>query len=171
MKVVRDAGPRLKTFFYHKCTVDDSHLKGIVVVLHGAEGHGARYEPFGEELAKHGYAMYSIDHIGHGLSALDLKDDLGKWEEKDFYYSTYNAYYLVDKIKKMYPGKPVYLLGDDYGGSMAQYMMGEFENIFDGVIIASCGVPSFRDKSMFLKCLLKKVLFYDKAVRGGDTFV
>ncbi len=168
METIRDCGPKLKSFFYHECKPSDPALiRGSVVVLHGAEGYGGRYEPFGDALVKNGYAMFAIDHIGHGKTAMGDKNELGKWEDKDFYYSAYNAYYLVDKIKKMYPGKPVYLLGDDYGGSMAQYMMGEFENIFDGVIIASCGVPSFRDKSMFLKCLLKKVLFYDKAKSKG----
>ena len=168
METVRDAGPKLKSFFYHICKPSDpSLIRGCVVVLHGAEGYGGRYEPFGDELVKQGYVMVAIDHIGHGKTILDKKDDLGKWEDKDFYYSSYNAYYLVDEMKKMYPGKPIYILGDDYGGTMAQYMMGEFENIFDGVIIASCGMPSAHDKSMFLKCWLKKVLFYDGAKSKG----
>lgn len=168
METIRDAGPKLKSFFYHTCKPSDpSLIRGSVVVLHGAEGYGGRYEPFGDELSKNGYAMFAIDHIGHGKTAMDDQDNLGQWEEEDFYYSAYNAYYLVDKIKKMYPGKPVYLLGDDYGGTMAQYMMGKFENIFDGVIVASCGMPSGHDKAMFFKCWLKKVLFYDKAISKG----
>lgn len=166
METIKDAGPKLKTFFYHTCTPSDpSLIRGSVVVLHGAEGYGGRYGPFGEELAKQGYVMFAIDHIGHGKTALDEKEDLGKWEDKDFYYSAYNAYYLVDKIKRMYPGKPVYLLGDDFGGTMAQYMMGEFDNIFDGIIISSCGMPSSRDYKMYLKCWIKKVLLYD----GGKS--
>ena len=35
---------------------------------------------------------------------------------------------IIDKIKRLYPGKPVYLLGDDYGGTMAQYMIGKFKD-------------------------------------------
>ena len=100
-ETIKDAGPKLKTFFYHTCTPSDPALvRGSVVVLHGAEGYGGRYGPFGEELAKQGYVMFAIDHIGHGKTALDEKEDLGKWEDKDFYYSAYNAYYLVDEIKK-----------------------------------------------------------------------
>ena len=170
METIRDAGPKLKSFYYHVCKPsDESLVKGSVLVLHGAEGHGGRYGSFGDELVTHGYAMFAIDHIGHGETALDKKEDLGKWEDKDFYYSAYNAYYLVDEIKKMYPGKPVYLLGDDYGGVIAQYMMGKFDNIFDGVIVSSCGMPSFKDKTMFLKCWLKKTLFYD-GTKSKGTF-
>lgn len=168
MESIRDAGPKLRSFFYHVCKPNDPALiRGCVVVLHGAEGHGGRYEPLGEELSKRGYAMFAIDHIGHGKTILDEKDDLGKWEDKDFYYSAYNAYYLVDEIKKMYPGKPVYLLGHDYGGTMAQYMMCKFENIFDGIIISSCGMPTVKDQAMFVKCFVKKVLFYDGAKSKG----
>lgn len=168
METIRDAGPKLKSFYYHVCKPSDPSLvRGCVVVLHGAECHGARYESFGNELAKNGYVMLAIDHIGHGKTILDEKDDLGKWEKKDFYYSAYNAYYLVDAVKKMYPNKPIYLLGDDYGGTMVQYMMGKFDNIFDGIIISSCGMPTIKDKMIFAKCWVKKVLFYDGSKSKG----
>ena len=43
METIKDAGPKLKTFFYHVCKPTDSSLvRGSVVVLHGAEGYGGR---------------------------------------------------------------------------------------------------------------------------------
>lgn len=168
MQTIRDAGPNLKSFFYHVCAPsDESLVRGSVVVLHGAEGHGGRYEPFGEELVKNGYAMYSIDHIGHGKTIMDEKDDLGKWKKDDFYLSTYNVYYLVDVIKRKHPGKPIYLLGDDYGGTMAQYMMGKFPGSFDGIIVSSCGIPTGKDLRIFLKAWFKKVCLYDGSKSKG----
>ena len=159
MKTIKDVGPNLKSFYYHECEIEDKSLvRGSVLVLHGAEGHGGRYESFGKELAKHGYVMFAIDHIGHGLTVRDKaddqggwkKEDLGIWAKDDFDLSTYNAYYLVDVIRKKYPGKPVYLLGHDYGGTMAQYMLGKHDGAFDGVIISSCGMPTFKDKRLFV---------------------
>ncbi len=168
MKTIRGVGPNLKSFFYHVCLPENfNDVKGVVLVLHGAEGHGGRYESFGNELARHGYAMYAIDHIGHGLTVLDKKEDLGKWKKDDFHLSTYNAYYLVDVIKRTHPNKPVILLGHDYGGTMAQYMMGKFENSVDGVIISSCGMPSRRDWWVFFTVWLKKVLLYDNNMSKG----
>lgn len=162
MQTIKDVGPNLKSFFYHVCEPEDSSLvRGSVLVLHGAEGHGGRYGPFGDELVKNGYAMFAVDHIGHGLTIMDKKDDLGKWGKDDFDLSTYNAYYLVDVIKRKYPGKPVYLLGDDYGGTMAQYMMGKYSDAFDGIIVSSCGIPTGRDIKVFLKSWFKKVCLYD----------
>ena len=67
MEIIRDAGPKLKSFFYYACKPESpDRVKGSVLILHGAEGYGGRYEPFGNELVKNGYAMFAIDHIGHG---------------------------------------------------------------------------------------------------------
>ena len=168
MQTIKDVGPNLKSFYYHACEPEDESLvRGSVVVLHGAEGHGGRYGPFGDELAKNGYAMFAIDHIGHGKTSLDDKEQLGKWKKDDFHLSAYNAYYLVDNIKQKYPGKPVYLLGDDYGGTMAQYMIGKFEGAFDGIIVASCGMPTGRDARVFLSSWIKKVCLYDDGKSNG----
>lgn len=167
MESIRTTGPNLKSFYYHVCKPSSEDLvKGSVLLLHGAEEHGARYEPFGEELASQGYAMYAVDHIGHGQSALGNKKNLGKWTNKgkgnNFYLSAYNAYYLADVIKKQHPGKPVYLLGYDFGGTMAQYISAKFPNTFDGVIIAGCGTPTIRDRWTFVKSLVKKVCLFDE---------
>lgn len=168
MQAIREAGPNLKSFFYHMCVPsDESLVRGCVVVLHGADGYGGRYEPFGDELVKNGYAMYAIDHIGHGLTILGDKGNLGKWKKKDFYLSAYNAYYLVDVLRRKHPGKPIYLLGDDYGGTMAQYMMGKFPGAFDGIIVSSCGIPTGKDLRMFLKAWFKKVCLYDDSKNKG----
>ena len=170
MELVKDVGPNLKSFYYHVCAPEDSSLvRGSVLVLHGTEGHGGRYEPLGEELAKNGYAMFAIDHIGHGLTVRYKAEDdgswktdnLGKWEEDDFDLSVYNAYYLIDVIKRKY------LLGDDHGGVMAQFMLGKHANAFDGVIISSCGMPTFKDFRMFVKTWIKKVCLYDENKSKG----
>jgi len=176
MQTIKDVGPNLKSFYYHTCAPEDPALvRGSVLVLHGVESHGGRYGPLGEELAKNGYAMFAIDNIGHGLTVRDKaddnggwkKEDLGKWTKDDFDLSTYNAYYLVDVIKRKYPGQPIYLLGDDHGGVMAQYMIGKYKDAFDGVIIVSCGMPSGKDFRMFIKSWIKKVCLYDENKSKG----
>ncbi|MET0728230.1 MAG: alpha/beta hydrolase [Acidimicrobiales bacterium] len=42
---------------------------GIVLLLHGASEHGGRYERIATALADDGWAVYAIDHRGHGLTA------------------------------------------------------------------------------------------------------
>lgn len=43
--------------------------RGIVVVLHGASEHGGRYDRFATALVDEGWAVYAIDHRGHGLTS------------------------------------------------------------------------------------------------------
>lgn len=168
MEVFKGVGPQLRPFYYYVCKPQyDSLIKGAVLVLHGAEEHGGRYEPFGNELAKNGYVMYAMDHLGHGKITTEKKDSLGSWKKEDFKASTYNVYYMIHQIKKEYPGKPIYLLGHDYGATMAQYVMGNYEKCVDGLIISACGMPSGRDKRVFLGALAKKVLFFDGTKNKG----
>lgn len=47
---------------------DGIDIKGVVVVLHGMAEHAGRYRHVGEHLAGHGYAVYALDHRGHGRS-------------------------------------------------------------------------------------------------------
>ncbi|DAZ93843.1 TPA: hypothetical protein N0F65_002174 [Lagenidium giganteum] len=46
----------------------DQHPRGVVFILHGLGEHGGRYEYMGCTLAKAGYAVFMVDHQGHGLS-------------------------------------------------------------------------------------------------------
>lgn len=41
----------------------------IVLVLHGMSEHSGRYGRFAEALARDGYAVYALDHRGHGRTA------------------------------------------------------------------------------------------------------
>ena len=174
METFKDVGPNLKSFFYHVSEPKElGLLRGVVVLLHGSEEHGGRYEKFGQSLVNNGYALYAIDHIGHGKTTMGDKDLVGKWKntgkKNDFYLSTYNAYYLVDIIRKKHPGKPVYLLGHDFGGTMVQYMLAKFPDAFDGVIVSGCGTPTGKDKWIFLKSFVKKILLFDE-MKSKGTF-
>ena len=43
--------------------------RGVVLVLHGASEHGGRYDRFASVLVGEGWAVYAIDHRGHGLTS------------------------------------------------------------------------------------------------------
>src|SRR5258708_26861241 len=49
--------------------VPADHAKGVVQIAHGMAEHFSRYARLTEALAAAGYAVYGIDHRGHGASA------------------------------------------------------------------------------------------------------
>jgi alpha-beta hydrolase superfamily lysophospholipase len=46
----------------------DGDRRGVVAMAHGASEHSGRYAWAGEQLAARGYALYALDHRGHGQS-------------------------------------------------------------------------------------------------------
>jgi acylglycerol lipase len=47
----------------------DGEPAGVVAMAHGASEHSGRYAWTGEQLAARGYALYALDHRGHGQSS------------------------------------------------------------------------------------------------------
>ncbi|OQR94147.1 monoglyceride lipase [Achlya hypogyna] len=47
---------------------DAKAWKGVFFIVHGFNEHISRYEHVGRYLAKQGYAVFGMDHQGHGLS-------------------------------------------------------------------------------------------------------
>ena len=47
----------------------DGARRGVVTMAHGVSEHSGRYAWTGEQLAARGYALYALDHRGHGQSA------------------------------------------------------------------------------------------------------
>ncbi|KDO33547.1 hypothetical protein SPRG_19181 [Saprolegnia parasitica CBS 223.65] len=45
--------------------------KGVIFIVHGFNEHISRYEHVGRFLSAHGYAVFGMDHQGHGLSEGD----------------------------------------------------------------------------------------------------
>ena len=158
LQTIKTHGPALKSFYYHRELPEDvENMKGVVLVLHGLEGHGLRYRYFAKKLAKEGYGVFAIDHIGHGLSIYE-KSELGDWKGQDFEKSSVNIYYLASEIKKHYGNPPIFLAGFDFGGFFAQFLIHKHPAKFDGVILSGCGKNNFRQYRLYALATLRHVL-------------
>ena len=61
-KGVRDAA------LYHQSWLPEGEVKAILLVVHGLAEHSGRYMNLVNRFVPIGYAVYGIDHIGHGRS-------------------------------------------------------------------------------------------------------
>jgi acylglycerol lipase len=105
--------------------------RAVVVLAHGASEHSGRYEWTGEQLASRGYAMYAIDHRGHGRSAGDraVIDRMRNAVE--------DVHTLVERAAAAHPGRAVVLLGHSMGGAVALSYTVEHEDALDALVLSA----------------------------------
>ncbi|HVS44165.1 MAG TPA: lysophospholipase [Candidatus Dormibacteraeota bacterium] len=87
--------------------------RAVVVIAHGAGEHSGRYEHVARRLVDAGYAVYALDHRGHGRSAgrrafVDRMDR-----------AIADVRTLVGRAASENPGRSLFLLGHSMGGTIS----------------------------------------------------
>lgn len=89
----------------------------VVVCIQGLGGHGGYYRPLAEALAAGGTALAAPDLRGHGRS----EGARGTIDRFDRYLEDIDA--ALRWVHTSWPGKPIFLLGESMGASIAiQYI-------------------------------------------------
>lgn len=91
----------------------DAEARAVVLIAHGLAEHAGRYVHVAEALTGEGYAVYAIDHAGHGQSPGKrcVVNDFGRFIE--------GMLELDRHARTETPGLPVTLLGHSMGGLIA----------------------------------------------------
>src|SRR3546814_13793571 len=92
--------------------------------LHGYAEHAGRYDPVAARLTAAGYAVYAVDHWGHGRS----DGTMGFVPASSLYVDGMAA--LVDRVREAWPDKPRLLLGHSMGGLIAALLLIERQGDF-----------------------------------------
>ena len=87
--------------------------RAAVVIAHGAAEHSGRYAPLAELLVASGFAVYALDHRGHGHSdgPRSLIDHLDR--------AVADLGHLVDQAAADHDGRAPFLLGHSMGACIA----------------------------------------------------
>lgn len=87
--------------------------KAVVVIVHGLGEHSGRYAHVAQSLVDADYAVYAMDHRGHGKSG-------GPRTFIDSFANTVaDIDTVVDIARKSNPRKPTVLLGHSMGGALS----------------------------------------------------
>ncbi|GGD89876.1 monoacylglycerol lipase [Tsuneonella deserti] len=91
----------------------DGPVRDVIVIAHGYAEHGGRYGNLVERLVPGGYALYAIDHRGHGRSGgkRALVDRMA-WVIEDLHK-------FIGEVRERHDGQLVKLLGHSMGGNVA----------------------------------------------------
>src|SRR4051812_2931368 len=78
--------------------------KAVVLIVHGASEHAARYDRFARFLNEHGYAVYAMDLRGHGQTRLRSGAPLDAGPDA-WNHMVEDQKWLRDLIGRELPGK------------------------------------------------------------------
>lgn len=130
-----DLGKQLGIPLYH-WTDPLAKATAVVVAIHGATLHAGAFDPLARRLAEKGYRVYAEDMRGFGK--WHLGDGTYVDDGKPAYYKTReDLVNLVTKLHEIYPGLPVYLIGESLGSNMALWMASFRPELIDGILISS----------------------------------
>ncbi|MBN2240562.1 MAG: lysophospholipase [Dehalococcoidales bacterium] len=119
---------------YYRYWLPSAEPKAVLMVAHGYAEHSGRYSHFADYFVDRGYAVYALDHRGHGKSEgervyvekfLDYVDDL-----KTFF----------DIIRKENPGKKVFLVGHSMGSAITLLYTARYQDELAGMITSGGGI-------------------------------
>lgn len=98
---------------YWQAWLPDGDPRAVVLIAHGGAEHGGRYRYFVERAVPEGFAVYAVDHRGHGRS----EGPRAYVDRLDHVVADLDR--LVDLATAEHPGRPVFLLGHSMGGCVA----------------------------------------------------
>jgi acylglycerol lipase len=104
----------------------ENAARAAVVIAHGAAEHSGRYAPLAAHLVDAGYAVYAIDHRGHGRSSgpRTVIDDAGA------------ALADLDHLVQLAAPQKPFLLGHSMGGCLALAYALEDQTRIAGLILS-----------------------------------
>ena len=132
------------TNIYYQYWLPEGEPKAILLVVHGLAEHSGRYMNVVNHLVPSGYAVYGIDHIGHGKSD-GARVYVDRFQD---YTKTLKDYF--DMIREWQPKKPIFLIGHSMGGLISAAYLLEHQDEFSGAVLSgpSIKVPDNISKAM-----------------------
>jgi acylglycerol lipase len=116
---------------YYQAWLPEGNVKAVLLIVHGLGEHCGRYMNVVNHFVPLGYAVYGLDHIGHGKSE-GMREVV---ERVTDYTDTLTVYY--EMVKGWQTGKPMFLLGHSMGGLIASCYLFDHQADFRGAVISA----------------------------------
>lgn len=119
---------------FHQCWLPEEPPKAILLVVHGLAEHSGRYMNLVNYFLPKGYAVYALDHLGHGKS-----DGQRVYVEKfQDYVATVKTF--VNRVKEEQPDTPLFMIGHSMGGLIAAAFLMDYQRDLSGAVLSSPGI-------------------------------
>ncbi|MEH6660967.1 MAG: lysophospholipase [Parasphingorhabdus sp.] len=142
-KESKAAGAKL----YWQKWLPDGIPKALILLVHGYAEHTGRYQYFAEHCVARGYAVYAVDHWGHG------KSDGTPGFVPGFSVFRDGVDQLLVHAKRDFADLPVVLVGHSMGGLIsATYLLTEPAK-FAACVLSGPAIKAAEEPSAFLKAI------------------
>ena len=116
---------------YYQAWIPDGSVKAILLVIHGLGEYCGRFTNHVNYFVPLGYAIYGLDHFGHGMS--DGEREVV--ESFDDYTEPLTVY--CQMIKDWHPDVPVFIFGHSMGGLITCSYLIDHQTDFKGAILSA----------------------------------
>jgi alpha-beta hydrolase superfamily lysophospholipase len=119
---------------YFQSWLPEGEPKAAILIVHGLAEHSGRYGNVVSHFVPMGYAVYGIDHLGHGKS----EGERVYVKRFDDYTNTLKAYF--DKVRGSQSGKPIFLVGHSMGGLISAVYLLDHQSELAGAVLSGPAV-------------------------------
>ena len=128
---------------------------GAVQVIHGMAEHARRYARFASALNERGYIVWAHDQRGHGLNPTPPVG-LGHFaDDNGWRLLIDDAACVSDRMRSAYPSLPMFVFAHSMGSFVAQALMAERGDAYQGVVL--CGSDGPRGATEALARIIARV--------------
>jgi acylglycerol lipase len=116
---------------YRQCWLPDGDPKAVLLVVHGLGEHCGRYTNVVNHLVPLGYALYGLDHVGHGKSD-GAREYVERFED---FTDTLDIYRGM--VNQAQPDKPLVLYGHSLGGLISTTYLLDHQAGLAGAVLSA----------------------------------
>ena len=126
---------------YYQCWLPEGESRAVLLIVHGLAEHSGRYMNGVNYFVPLGYAVYGVDHVGHGKSS-GTRVYVERFED---YTDTLKIYF--DMVRRWQPDKPVFLVGHSMGGLIGAVYLLSHQSELTGAVLSGPAVKVHRTVS------------------------
>ena len=119
---------------YYQCWLPEGELRAVLLVVPGLAEHTGRYTNLVDHFVPKGYAVYGLDHCGHGKSQ-GLRCHVERFSD---YVGDLKTFF--DLVRAEHTAAGIFLVGHSMGGTIAAAYAVKYQDELAGLIPSAATV-------------------------------
>jgi acylglycerol lipase len=150
---------------YYQCWLPEGEPRAVLLIVHGLAEHCGRYANVVDHFVPRGYAVYGVDHVGHG------KSGGARVHVKQFADFTEVVRRYLGMVRHWQTGKPLFMVGHSLGALICAVYLLDHQADLAGAVLSGplVKVPASISPMTVILSRLLSVLLPKLGVAGVDA--